>query len=61
VVPASVVGFVMLGSQELLGPVQAAYSLFDTQVSLFRGSVKLLAGEGDGTWEIDEELREVYG
>lgn len=61
VVPASVAGFVGLGSREKLGSLQAAYSLFDTQVSLFRASVKLLGGEGDGTWEIDEELREMYG
>jgi len=60
VVPGVVGGFVALGSREKLGSLQAAYSLFDTQVSLFRASVKLLAGEGDGTWEIDEELREEY-
>jgi cellulose synthase/poly-beta-1,6-N-acetylglucosamine synthase-like glycosyltransferase len=60
VIPASVAGFVVLGSREKLGDLQAAYSLFDTQVSLFRASLKLLSGEGDGTWEIDEELREVY-
>jgi cellulose synthase/poly-beta-1,6-N-acetylglucosamine synthase-like glycosyltransferase len=60
VVPAAVVGFVAAGSRDLLGPVQAAYSLFDTQVSLFRASLKLLAGEGDGTWEVDEELRDLY-
>lgn len=61
VVPAIVAGFVLLGSREKLGWLQAAYSLFDTQVSLFRASLKLLSGEGDGTWEIDTELREVYG
>jgi len=60
VVPAGVAGFVLLGSREKLGGLQAAYSLFDTQVSLFRASLKLLSGEGDGTWEIDEELREMY-
>ncbi|WP_435117057.1 glycosyltransferase [Halolamina sp. C58] len=59
-VPGTVAGFVALGSREKLGSLQAAYSLFDTQVSLFRASLKLLSGEGDGTWEIDEELREMY-
>ncbi|WP_185903275.1 glycosyltransferase [Halonotius terrestris] len=59
-VPGAVTGFVALGSREKLGSLQVAYSLFDTQVSLFRASLKLLDGEGDGTWEIDEELREVY-
>jgi len=61
VVPGAVGGFVALGSREKLGSLQAVYSLFDTQVSLFQASLKLLSGEGDGTWEIDEELREAYG
>jgi len=60
-VPGMVAGFVALGSRESLGSLQAAYSLFDTQISLFQASLKLLGGEGDGMWEIDEELREVYG
>jgi Glycosyltransferases, probably involved in cell wall biogenesis len=51
VVPGAVGGFVVLGSRENLGPLQTAYSLFDTQVSLFRASLKLLSGEGDGTWD----------
>jgi cellulose synthase/poly-beta-1,6-N-acetylglucosamine synthase-like glycosyltransferase len=52
--------FVALGSRDRLGPLQPAYALFDTQVSLFRASVKLLRGEGGPIWEIDEELREAY-
>jgi cellulose synthase/poly-beta-1,6-N-acetylglucosamine synthase-like glycosyltransferase len=59
-VPAAFAGFVWLGQRDALGPLQAAYSLLDTQVSLLRGAVELLRGEGDGTWEVDEELREVY-
>lgn len=58
--PVSVVGFVLLGERDLLGPVQAIYSLFDTQVSLFRASIELLWGNNDGTWEVDDELREVF-
>jgi cellulose synthase/poly-beta-1,6-N-acetylglucosamine synthase-like glycosyltransferase len=60
VVPAVVGVFVLLGSRESLGPVQALYALFDTQVSLLRASVKLLRGEGSAMWEVDAELREVY-
>lgn len=60
VVPLGVVAFGVAGARDRLGSLQAAYSLFDTQVSLFRASLKLLAGEGDGTWEIDAELRELY-
>ena len=60
IVPVALGGFIFAGSRDALGRLQAAYSLFDTQVSLFRASVMLLAGEGDGSWEIDEELRAVY-
>jgi len=59
-VPAAVAGFVAAGSRDALGPLQPLYSVFDTQVSLVRAGLKLLAGEGDGTWEVDDELREAY-
>ncbi|TKX72740.1 glycosyltransferase [Halorubrum sp. GN11_10-6_MGM] len=58
--PAAVGLFTYLGQQDVLGPVQALYSLFDTQVSLLRASVELLRGKGDGTWEVDSELREAF-
>ncbi|ADJ15508.1 glycosyltransferase [Halalkalicoccus jeotgali] len=51
---------VLLGSRDALGPLQPLYAVFDTQVSLFRAGLRLLGGEGDGTWEVDLELREVY-
>ena len=59
-VPAALYGFVRLGSRDALGPLQPAYALFDTQVSLFRAAVSLLRGEGDGTWEVDAELRDAF-
>ena len=59
-VPASLGGFVVAGSRDSLGPLQAAYSLFDTQVSLFKASVNLLRGQGSAMWDVDQELREVY-
>ena len=52
--------FTYLGQKDVLGPVQALYSLFDTQVSLLWASVELLRGKGDGTWEVDAELREAF-
>jgi len=52
--------FVWLGQRDSLGPLQALYALLDTQVSLLRASVDLLRGKGDGTWEVDAELREAY-
>ncbi|WP_265108322.1 glycosyltransferase [Halosolutus halophilus] len=63
IVPAGVLAFTALGSRDALGPVQPLYSLFDTQISLFRASVALLRAEDetehDGTWTPDRELREV--
>lgn len=59
-VPAALGAFVALGARDSLGTLQPAYALFDTQVSLFRAAVKLLRGEGDGTWDVDAELREAF-
>ncbi|WP_434522256.1 glycosyltransferase [Halorubrum sp. AS12] len=58
--PVAVGLFTYLGQKDALGPAQALYSLFDTQVSLLRGGIDLLRGKGDGTWEVDAELREIY-
>ncbi|WP_227373756.1 glycosyltransferase [Haladaptatus halobius] len=60
VVPTGLWLFVRLGGSDRLGAFQPVYAIFDTQVSLFRASLELLQGEGDGTWEIDEELREAF-
>ena len=54
------VGFVAAGARDALGSLQPLYSVFDTQISLARAAVGLLRGEADGTWEIDDNLREVY-
>jgi cellulose synthase/poly-beta-1,6-N-acetylglucosamine synthase-like glycosyltransferase len=59
-VPAAFVGGILLGSRDWLGPLQPAYALFDTQVSLWLASIRLLRGEGDGTWDADPELREAF-
>ncbi|CQH55629.1 glycosyltransferase family protein [Halobacterium hubeiense] len=60
VLPAAIAAFAYLGQKDVLGPAQALYSIFDTQVSLVRASVELLRGRGDGTWEVDAELREAF-
>jgi hypothetical protein len=59
-IPLGLTAFVRLGASDSLGALQPAYALFDTQVSLFRAVVKLLRGEGNGTWDVDEELREAF-
>ncbi|WP_339102620.1 glycosyltransferase [Haloterrigena salinisoli] len=58
--PATVGLFAYLGQKDLLGPVQALYSIFDAQVSLLRASVSLVVGDSDGTWDVDAELREAF-
>jgi len=60
VVPGVIGVFAYLGQKDLLGPIQALYSILDTQVSLLRASVELLRGKRDGTWEVDAELREAF-
>jgi glycosyltransferase involved in cell wall biosynthesis len=58
--PFALVGVVALGQRDALGPLQALYAVFDAQVSLLRAAIALLRGEGDGTWEVDQELRDAY-
>jgi cellulose synthase/poly-beta-1,6-N-acetylglucosamine synthase-like glycosyltransferase len=60
VVPAALAAFVALGSRDALGSAQPLYSLLDTQISLLRAAIALLRGEGDGTWEVDADLRDAY-
>jgi cellulose synthase/poly-beta-1,6-N-acetylglucosamine synthase-like glycosyltransferase len=59
-VPAGLAAFTALGSRDRLGSLQPVYAVFDTQVSLFFASIKLLRGEGSAIWDVDEELRDVY-
>ncbi|WP_135825844.1 glycosyltransferase [Halorussus ruber] len=59
-IPVALAGFVWLGQKDLLGPLQAFYAIFDSQVSLLHAATELLRGEGDGTWEVDEDLREAF-
>jgi len=59
VVPAALATVVWLGSRDALGPLQAPYGVFDSQVSLLSGLVTALRG-ADGTWDVDAGLREAY-
>lgn len=52
--------FVWLGQKDLLPVIQPLYSVFDTQVSLVFAAVELATRDSDGTWEVDEELREAF-
>lgn len=58
--PLGVVAFTYVGQRDALGPLQPLYSLFDTQISLVRASIELLRGPSDGTWEVDQELRDAF-
>ncbi|MGM0390003.1 MAG: glycosyltransferase [Natrinema limicola] len=60
VIPASLAMFITVGSRERLGPLQPLYAIFDTQVSLFLATLKLLRGDGSAVWDVDDELRDAY-
>jgi hypothetical protein len=53
-------GFIVLGQRDALGPAQPLYAVFDSNISLVIASLRLLRGEGDGTWEVDLESREAF-
>ena len=53
-------GFIFLGQRDVLGPAQPLYAVFDSNISLVIASLRLLRGEGDGTWEVDVESREAF-
>jgi cellulose synthase/poly-beta-1,6-N-acetylglucosamine synthase-like glycosyltransferase len=59
-VPLGIVAFVWLGQRDSLGPLQAAYAVVDSQVSLLVGGAKLVTGGADATWSIDRDSREVF-
>ena len=52
------VGLVGAGHTDRLGPLQPVYAVVDSQLSLLVASCRLLAGGGDGTWEVDADSRE---
>jgi cellulose synthase/poly-beta-1,6-N-acetylglucosamine synthase-like glycosyltransferase len=58
--PGALAAFVFLGQRDGLGPLQALYSILDTQVSLLRAGLELATGDSDGTWDVDAELREAF-
>jgi cellulose synthase/poly-beta-1,6-N-acetylglucosamine synthase-like glycosyltransferase len=60
VTPVAILSFVRLGTRDALGPLQPFYALLDTQISLANAIVELARGNGDGTWEVDKELREMF-
>jgi cellulose synthase/poly-beta-1,6-N-acetylglucosamine synthase-like glycosyltransferase len=59
-VPAALAALGWLGGRDALGPLQPAYALADSQASLLLAALRLLAGGGDGVWELDRESREVF-
>jgi cellulose synthase/poly-beta-1,6-N-acetylglucosamine synthase-like glycosyltransferase len=56
----ALVMFVLLGQRDVLGPLQPLYAVFDSNISLIIASLRLLRGEGDGTWEVDIESRDAF-
>lgn len=60
VVPGVIVLMIWIGNTERLGPLQPAYAVFDSQISLVLGGISLLRGSATAVWEIDSDSREVF-
>ena len=50
--------FLLAGSRELLGPLQPLHAVVDAYLSLLIASLRLVCGDVDVAWEIDETMRE---
>lgn len=59
-IPGVLWAFMWLGQLDNLGPFQPFYALLDTQISLLHAAFLLVTSESDGTWDVDEELRDVF-
>ena len=58
VLPLIGVLFLFAGSKELLGPLQPVHAVVDAYLSLLIASVRLMWGDVDVKWDIDEGMRE---
>ena len=50
--------FLIAGSRELLGPLQPLHAMVDAYLSLLIASLRLVWGDVDVAWEIDDAMRE---
>ena len=50
---------ILLGQRDWLGRLQAPYAVFDAHLSLVIARIRLWTEEGDGTWEVDTDSREL--
>jgi len=50
--------FLLAGSKELLGPLQPLHAVVDAYLSLLIASLRLVWGDVDVAWEIDDAMRE---
>ena len=57
-VPVGVVLFLIAGSRELLGPLQPLHAVADAYLSLLIASLRLVQGDVNVAWEIDDAMRE---
>lgn len=59
-IPLAVGLFLLAGSKEVLGPLQPFHAVVDAYLSLLIASLKLMSGDTEVTWEIDETMREGF-
>jgi hypothetical protein len=57
-VPVGIVLFLIAGSRELLGPLQPLHAVADAYLSLLIASLRLVQGDVNVAWEIDDAMRE---
>ena len=50
---------ILLGQRDRLGRLQAPYAVFDAHLSLVIARIRLWIEDGDGTWEVDTDSREL--
>lgn len=50
--------FLIAGAKELLGPLQPLHAVADAYLSLLIASLRLVWGDVDVTWEVDDTMRE---
>lgn len=58
IIPTVGVLFFVAGSRERLGPLQPVYAVSDAWLSLLIASVRVLRGDINPTWEVDDKMRE---
>lgn len=58
IIPTVIILFFVAGGNERLGPLQPMYAVADAWLSLLIASIRVLRGDINATWEVDNKVRE---